>query len=321
MLTLSLFRHAKSSWDDDTLDDFERPLARRGEDAAPRMGAFMARKGLAPELILCSPSVRTRQTLDGLLCGAGLQERPLIHEDPRLREVEHGYYDYESQQWDRAMHGWFYYRFRGGESPADCFDRVSTFLETLMRQVRRKQIERMRADRAACDDSRAAHLELADNYRAMIDVQRRRRIAAVELKAEPPFTPGAEVAGTVVEAGEKVKNVRPGDAVAALLSTGGYAEEAVTPAEMLMPLPRDMDFKDAASFPMIYGTSYHALVDGHRRARAEALLRNLDYGIAEVSARVGYEDPANFGRACRRWFGMAPGAYRKRLQAATDPSA
>jgi phosphohistidine phosphatase len=67
MLTLSLLRHAKSSWDDAALDDFDRPLARRGEAAAPRMGAFMAEQGLAPELILCSPAVRARQTLDLVL--------------------------------------------------------------------------------------------------------------------------------------------------------------------------------------------------------------------------------------------------------------
>jgi phosphohistidine phosphatase len=64
MLTLSLFRHAKSSWDDPSQDDFERPLAKRGEAAAPRMGAFMAESGLAPQLILCSPAVRARQTLE-----------------------------------------------------------------------------------------------------------------------------------------------------------------------------------------------------------------------------------------------------------------
>jgi len=93
-----------------------------------------------------------------------------------------------------------------------------------------------------------------------------------QLKAEPPFTPGAEVAGTVLEAGEKVKNVRTGDAVAALLSTGGYAEEAVTPSEMVMPLPRGMDFKDAAGFPMIYGTSYHALKQRAQLKPGETLL-------------------------------------------------
>jgi phosphohistidine phosphatase len=67
MLTLSLLRHAKSSWDTPGLDDFERPLAMRGEDAAPRMGDYMKKQKLAPELILCSAAVRTRQTLDLVL--------------------------------------------------------------------------------------------------------------------------------------------------------------------------------------------------------------------------------------------------------------
>jgi phosphohistidine phosphatase len=67
MLTLSLLRHAKSSWDSPGVDDFDRPLASRGEAAAPRMGAFMARHKIAPELILCSPAVRARQTLDLVL--------------------------------------------------------------------------------------------------------------------------------------------------------------------------------------------------------------------------------------------------------------
>jgi phosphohistidine phosphatase len=67
MLTLSLFRHAKSSWDDPGVKDFDRPLAERGEEAAPRMGAFMAEHDIQPQLILCSPAVRTRQTLDLVL--------------------------------------------------------------------------------------------------------------------------------------------------------------------------------------------------------------------------------------------------------------
>ena len=67
MLTLSLLRHAKSDWDDPSLKDFDRPLARRGQEAAPRIGAYMAREGLAPDHILCSPAVRARQTLDLVL--------------------------------------------------------------------------------------------------------------------------------------------------------------------------------------------------------------------------------------------------------------
>lgn len=67
MLTLSLLRHAKSSWDDPAIDDFDRPLSERGEAAAPRMGTYMATHGLDPGLVLCSPAVRARQTLDLVL--------------------------------------------------------------------------------------------------------------------------------------------------------------------------------------------------------------------------------------------------------------
>lgn len=60
--TLLLLRHAKSSWDDDDLDDFDRPLAGRGREAAPRIGREMARHGWIPDLALVSPALRTRQT-------------------------------------------------------------------------------------------------------------------------------------------------------------------------------------------------------------------------------------------------------------------
>jgi phosphohistidine phosphatase len=80
MLTLSLLRHAKSSWDDSSLDDYERPLNKRGEAAAPRMGAFMAQHGLAPDLVLCSSAVRARQTLELVL--PHLADRPqVVYED------------------------------------------------------------------------------------------------------------------------------------------------------------------------------------------------------------------------------------------------
>lgn len=67
MLTLSLLRHAKSSWGDSGLQDIERPLNERGLEAAPRMGAFMAEQSIVPDVVLCSPAVRTRQTLDLVL--------------------------------------------------------------------------------------------------------------------------------------------------------------------------------------------------------------------------------------------------------------
>jgi len=64
MLTLTLFRHAKSSWDFPELEDFDRPLAPRGRKAAPRMAAFLAEQALVPEHIVCSAARRTRETLD-----------------------------------------------------------------------------------------------------------------------------------------------------------------------------------------------------------------------------------------------------------------
>lgn len=62
MRRLLLLRHAKSSWDDPGLEDFDRPLAARGERAAPAMAAYLEMKGLRPDLVLCSPAARARQT-------------------------------------------------------------------------------------------------------------------------------------------------------------------------------------------------------------------------------------------------------------------
>jgi AraC-like DNA-binding protein len=62
------------------------------------------------------------------------------------------------------------------------------------------------------------------------------------------------------------------------------------------------------------GTTYQALADAHRREQAARLLATRDLDIAEVGYCLGYQDPASFGRACRRWFGMAPSRYRIRLQ-------
>lgn len=67
MVTLSLLRHAKSRWDNKQIDDFDRPLAPRGLRAAPAMGRFMQEQAIVPDLVLCSPARRARQTLDLVL--------------------------------------------------------------------------------------------------------------------------------------------------------------------------------------------------------------------------------------------------------------
>ena len=66
MKTLFLLRHAKSDWADAGLADHDRPLARRGEDAAKRIATHIERTGIHPELVLCSSARRARATLDAV---------------------------------------------------------------------------------------------------------------------------------------------------------------------------------------------------------------------------------------------------------------
>lgn len=75
MRQLMLLRHAKSSWEDRELPDHERPLSPRGWRAVAAVRDAMESLGLAPDLVLVSSAVRTRQTLQGLEPWA---ETPLI---------------------------------------------------------------------------------------------------------------------------------------------------------------------------------------------------------------------------------------------------
>jgi phosphohistidine phosphatase len=61
--TVILLRHGKSSWSDSTLADIDRRLAPRGERASRKLAKYIRRKRIQPALVLCSPSLRTRQTL------------------------------------------------------------------------------------------------------------------------------------------------------------------------------------------------------------------------------------------------------------------
>ncbi len=67
MKLLYLLRHAKSSWDDPALGDFDRPLNARGRKAAQAMARHLQERGIRPALVLCSAARRTRETYDALL--------------------------------------------------------------------------------------------------------------------------------------------------------------------------------------------------------------------------------------------------------------
>lgn len=71
MKTLLLLRHAKSSWDDSSIRDFDRPLADRGKRDAPRIGRALKDRGPAPDLIVSSPAMRAKQTVEAAINAAG----------------------------------------------------------------------------------------------------------------------------------------------------------------------------------------------------------------------------------------------------------
>ncbi len=93
-----------------------------------------------------------------------------------------------------------------------------------------------------------------------------------QFRADPPFTPGGEVAGEVIEVGEKVKHLRPGDRVMMVAPYGGYAEEIVVPSMGGWAIPKEMDYVTAAALPMAYGTSLYALKQRGRLQPGETLL-------------------------------------------------
>jgi len=82
MKTLLILRHAKSSWDDSSLDDHERPLNERGERDAPRMGALIRKQRLLPDLVISSDATRTRTTAAAMAAAAGYTGETLF--DARL---------------------------------------------------------------------------------------------------------------------------------------------------------------------------------------------------------------------------------------------
>jgi len=90
---LFVLRHAKSSWDNPALDDHDRPLAPRGQRALEVMSAYLQTSGVEPQLVLCSSSRRTRDTLEGIAVGGEHLIEPALYSATcdqvlaRLREL------------------------------------------------------------------------------------------------------------------------------------------------------------------------------------------------------------------------------------------
>ncbi|MDX5297587.1 MAG: NADPH:quinone oxidoreductase family protein [Gammaproteobacteria bacterium] len=87
-----------------------------------------------------------------------------------------------------------------------------------------------------------------------------------------PFSPGGEMAGDVIEVGDKVTRFKVGDRVMGLTGYGAFAEEIVVAENNLLPVPMGMSDEEAAAFTMVYGTSWYALKQRAALREGETLL-------------------------------------------------
>lgn len=109
-----------------------------------------------------------------------------------------------------------------------------------------------------------------------------------QFKPPMPFSPGGELAGIVQEVGAGVEHLKVGDHVIAFTGWGGYAQEVVTEASRIIPMPANMDFATAAIFIMTYGTSHYALKDrAHLKAGETLLVLGAAGGVGLAAVELG----------------------------------
>lgn len=99
--------------------------------------------------------------------------------------------------------------------------------------------------------------------------------------------PGLEVAGTIEALGPDVERWATGDRVAALLASGGYAEYVTAPAEVLFPVPQDMDLSQAAGLPEVASTVVSNIFDqGELRSGQTILIHGGAGGIGSMAIQL-----------------------------------
>lgn len=108
-----------------------------------------------------------------------------------------------------------------------------------------------------------------------------------QYKPPPPFVPGLEAAGEVVEAGDGAA-YRPGDRVMARVRNGAYADELVVPSAALTPTPPGFGDVEAAALQVAFATAYSALVERARLRPGEMLLvLGAGGGVGLAAVEVG----------------------------------
>lgn len=105
-----------------------------------------------------------------------------------------------------------------------------------------------------------------------------------QMKPEPPFVPGMEMAGRVMAVGEGVSSPKIGDRVATLGTLGAYAEKMATPARSVFPLPDGVSYEDACALMCGYGTAHYALKQRGQLQAGETLCVLGASGLTGIAA-------------------------------------
>jgi NADPH2:quinone reductase len=109
-----------------------------------------------------------------------------------------------------------------------------------------------------------------------------------QFKPSLPFSPGSEVSGVVKSVGDGVTHLKPGAAVMAFTTYGGFAEEVKTEARRVLPLPAGMSFAQAAAFGLTYATSDFGLRDrGDLKASETLLVLGAAGGVGIAAIEIG----------------------------------
>lgn len=98
------------------------------------------------------------------------------------------------------------------------------------------------------------------------------RAGGYHLARKPPFIPGIDVAGTVLQTGREVTNFRPGDRVCAFPVTGSYAEKTVAEGNLTFAVPPSVTLGQAAALPVAAGAAYQMLVRAAGIGKGDSVL-------------------------------------------------
>lgn len=159
------------------------------------------------------------------------------------------------------------------------------------------------ADRALAPDEvrvrvRASGVNFADIMQ---------RLGLYASSSKPPYVPGFEVAGEIVEVGSAVANRAPGDRVVAMMTEGGYAQQVVVPAERALELPDGVGLDVAAALPVNYLTAWFCMYDMGALREGQTILIHHGAGGVGVAAiqlarRTGARVLATTGTPAKRDF-------------------